>query len=386
MIQYNKIVDTMRGLVGFSNYRRVPLQEELQRSLSGVFFEGAHPLITVSNISEVAPREEVNYPEAEIGKTYPKGAVLKEPGGGSLYVALDEAEFTDGYKDSYFWSLTNALSIWIQTKVAQAIKEVIQNVLTKSILAKQGKEILENRPSIFSGVPQNVLTPTGASVISISPKVSNGAVIRVNSIRSPKYPVYVFNEFDNTPTAIIGSANEPVILNPGEDSIFNTWYFIYQREPGKTVRSTKAIDIAQFYDIRVFEASYFDGSDSVLTDLTEVEDSQGLDLDISAVCDYTEIFTKNKYDFVQLIKLQFGVNMLKEFIYNANARTNRTSTIASRVDVLYALDGDNSTFAKTTGLSFELRQAYEVFVLNTRGYNSKCLPCNRKGIAYRTVG
>ena len=76
--------------------------------------------------------------------------------------------------------------------------------------------------------------------------------------------------------------------------------------------------------------------------------------------------------------------MLREFAYNANVRTNRHSINASRLDILYELDGDSSSM-KNSGLNYQLGLAFKAIKLSTSGIDRICLPCKNNGIKYRTI-
>jgi hypothetical protein len=142
------------------------------------------------------------------------------------------------------------------------------------------------------------------------------------------------------------------------------------------------IDVVAFsVDNSTFDGKLWDQNNNIY----HTDTNFGLNLDISVVCDFTEIFTGHKNEFVNLIKLQFAVDMLREYIYNANARVNRTAAIVSRADVVYALDGDSSKFSRRSGLSYDLEKAYNAFMINTKGFNTRCLPCNRQGVKYKSI-
>ena len=88
--------------------------------------------------------------------------------------------------------------------------------------------------------------------------------------------------------------------------------------------------------------------------------------------------------FTDAIAKQVAVDMLKEFAYNPAVRTNRHSINATRMDILYALDGDSSSMKKS-GLSYELEMAINAIKINTAGQDRVCLPCANGGIKWRTV-
>jgi hypothetical protein len=79
-----------------------------------------------------------------------------------------------------------------------------------------------------------------------------------------------------------------------------------------------------------------------------------------------------------------AVDMLREFAYNPSVRTNRHAINASRMDILYALDGDSASMKKS-GLCYELDMAIKALDISTRGQDRICMPCANKGIRYTVV-
>lgn len=110
----------------------------------------------------------------------------------------------------------------------------------------------------------------------------------------------------------------------------------------------------------------------------------GLNLDITIGCDITDFIIEQKHLFADIISKQLAVDMLREFAYNSNVRTNRRSINASRPDILYEIDGDSSSMRRS-GLSFELEQAIKAIELSTEGIDRICMNCVNHGVKYRTI-
>ena len=110
----------------------------------------------------------------------------------------------------------------------------------------------------------------------------------------------------------------------------------------------------------------------------------GLNLDISVSCDITEFIIEQRNMFQSCLMLQVASDFLREFAYNANVRTNRHSINASRMDILYELDGD-STSRKKAGINYQLELALKAISISTEGMDRVCMPCVNHGVKYRTV-
>ena len=114
------------------------------------------------------------------------------------------------------------------------------------------------------------------------------------------------------------------------------------------------------------------------------DNNYGLNLEVTVSCDITDFIIEQRMMFQDVIAKQVAVDMLREFAYNSNVRTNRHSINASRLDILYEVDGDSSSMKKS-GLSYQLDMAFKAIKLSTSGIDRVCLPCRNNGIKYRTV-
>lgn len=110
----------------------------------------------------------------------------------------------------------------------------------------------------------------------------------------------------------------------------------------------------------------------------------GLNLEVTVACDLTDFIVEQKSIFTDVIAKQMAVDMLREFVYNANVRTNRHSINASKADIVYALDGDTAAINQA-GLAHQLELAYKALTLSTMGIDRVCMPCKNNGVKYRTV-
>lgn len=114
------------------------------------------------------------------------------------------------------------------------------------------------------------------------------------------------------------------------------------------------------------------------------DNNYGLNLELTISCDITDFIIEQRMLFQDVIAKQVAVDMLREFAYNANVRTNRHSINASRLDILYEVDGDSSSMKKS-GLNYQLDMAFKAIKLSTEGLDRVCLPCRNNGVKYRAV-
>ena len=114
------------------------------------------------------------------------------------------------------------------------------------------------------------------------------------------------------------------------------------------------------------------------------DNNYGLNLEVTVACDITDFIVEQKSLFTDVLAKQVAVDMLREIAYNANVRTNRHSINASRLDILYEIDGDSSSMKKS-GLSYQLDMAFKAIKLITTGIDRICMPCKNNGIKYKTI-
>lgn len=163
---------------------------------------------------------------------------------------------------------------------------------------------------------------------------------------------------------------------------------VYKEQPVEDT-SRGAYKEINFWIKRIHkDAIYEDYIDKTLWDIENniytYDTNYGINLDISISCDMTDFIIEQRHLFQDVIGKQLAVDMLREFAYNANVRTNRHTINASKMDIMYELDGDASSFKKS-GLSYQLDEAYKALSISTEGISRVCLPCVNNGVKYRTV-
>lgn len=110
----------------------------------------------------------------------------------------------------------------------------------------------------------------------------------------------------------------------------------------------------------------------------------GLNCEISVECDLTDFIISQRHIFAPVIQKQVAANVLRTLAMNPDVRVNRNQSNASRMDILYELDG-NTSGQRPGGLGHELKQAYRALELDTRGIDRICLSCNNHGVRYRSI-
>lgn len=448
MVRAIDIQEKLLHLIGWEqNYDTSDLKisDALTVSESGLYFQQIHPLLTLQNMSCIAPDfKNMTFEEYNAEKPYSKGNVIKY--GSLLYKALQNSTGKQPDIESEYWVETNPFSEWLESKTKASIQKAISRYCNEKIAQGTYKTLCENR-TLFDGtgrlvdVVKNKKNLVGFEIVPIRAK---GVTTKINKIglqftEPGEYTLYLMHSSMDAPVKIIKlnkirknsiewfSLNDVYLPYQSEDNdAGGSWYLCYfqselpegsqairkdkdwSKEPcGSCSRKellawmawSKYIEVHPFYvNEELINGMQDDFNDDFNNDfskqpihLWDVENNQytydnnyGLNLEITISCDITDFIIEQRMLFQDIIAKQVAVDMLREFAYNANVRTNRHSINASRLDILYEVDGDSSSMKKS-GLSYQLDMAFKAIKLSTEGIDRVCLPCKNNGIKYRTV-
>ena len=446
MVRAIDIQEKLLHLIGWEqNYDTSDLKisDALTVSESGLYFQQIHPLLTLQSMSCIAPDfKNMTFEEYNAEKPYSKGNVIKY--GSLLYKALQNSTGKQPDIESEYWVETNPFSEWLESKTKASIQKAIARYCNEKIAQGTYKTLCENR-TLFDGtgrlvdVVKNKKNLVGFEIVPVRAK---GVTTKINKIglqftEPGEYTLYLMHSSMDAPVKIIKlnkirknsiewfSLNDVYLPYQSEDNdAGGSWYLCYfqselpegsqairkdkdwSKEPcGSCSRKellawmawSKYIEVHPFYvNEELVEAVNF--NDDFNEDfakqpihLWDIENNQytydnnyGLNLEITISCDITDFIIEQRMLFQDIIAKQVAVDMLREFAYNANVRTNRHSINASRLDILYEVDGDSSSMKKS-GLSYQLDMAFKAIKLSTSGIDRVCLPCRNNGIKYRTV-
>lgn len=437
MVRANDIQEKLLHLIGWQqNYDTTDLKisEALTESESGLYFQQVHPLLTLQNLASISPDfKNIQFPEYE-EKEYVKGNVVSY--NDKLYKLIQDnnkAEETFISPDNTeYWVETNPFSEWLEEKTKASIQKAIVRYCTEKLAMNAGKELCENR-TLFDGTGRLVdVIKNRQNLVGfeITPIRSNGITVKINKIglqftKAGDYTLYLMHSSVSKPIKTIKLTKtkdnsfewfslQDVYLpySSEETDAGGSWYLCYLQselpEGSQAIRKdrdwskgpckacsrrefiswqawSKYIEVHPFY----VNEELVSKDESIL--LWDIEDNQytydtnyGINLDITISCDITDFIIAQRAIFQDIIAKQVAVDMLREFAYNANVRTNRHSVNASRLDILYEIDGDSSSM-KQSGLSYQLDMAFKAINLSTQGIDRICLPCKNNGIKYRTI-
>ena len=435
MVRANDIQEKLLRLIGWEqNYDTSDLKisDALTVSESGLYFQQIHPLLTLQNMSCIAPDfKNITFPEYNSEKEYSKGNVVDYQG--TQYKALQKAQGKQPDIESEYWVETNLFSEWLESKTKASIQKAIARYCNEKTVEGTNKPLCESR-TLFDGTGRLVDTVKNKKNLvgfEIIPVRAKGVTTKINKIclqftKAGEYTLYLMHSSMDAPVKIIklnkirdNSAEWFTVddLYLPYQSEYNgaggSWYLCYFQselpEGSQAIRKDKDwskepcgscsrrellawMAWSKYLEIHPFfvNEELINTEDESLH-LWDVENNQytydnnyGLNLEVTVSCDITDFIVEQRMMFQDVIAKQVAVDMLREFAYNSNVRTNRHSINASRLDILYEVDGDSSSMKKS-GLSYQLDMAFKAIQLSTSGIDRVCLPCRNNGIKYRTV-
>lgn len=416
------------------------IDDNLTQSESGLTFQGAHPLCTLNNVCAMVPDDYfLHYPEWIYTRTYAKGAKVRH--GNRVWVATDTSVDNEPNDDSDVWQRFNMVSDYIETLTRNGINTAIQRFVQEKQLRNETKTLLERR-TFFDGAARLKATidPTAKLVgFEIIPVRGMGVTLRINRIGlqmvggTGNVRLYLFHSSQVAPMRVIDvnftNTNGgfqwfsfdadpiylPYIAGDSADEQGNdaggAWFLCYDqnalpmgmealnvskdwsREPCGTcnigsVESwrelTKYLQVSPFC-IHAPEdfAQYPEMFDIAGVAYTNTR-NYGMNCEISVECDLTDFIISQRHIFAPVIQKQVAADMLRTLALNPDVRVNRNQSNASKMDILYEVDG-NTNGTRPGGLGYDLSMAYRALAVDTRGIDRVCLSCNNHGVKYRTV-
>lgn len=435
MVRANDIQEKLLHLIGWEqNYDTSDLKisDALTVSESGLYFQQIHPLLTLQNMSCIAPDfKNTTFPEYNFEKEYSKGNVVDYQG--TQYKALQKAQGKQPDIESEYWAETNLFSEWLESKTKASIQKAIARYCNEKTVEGTNKLLCESR-TLFDGTGRLVDTVKNKKNLvgfEIVPVRAKGVTAKINKIclqftKAGEYTLYLMHSSMDKPIKTIKltkvrdnsaewfTVDDLYLPYQSEDNdAGGSWYLCYFQselpEGSQAIRKDKDWSkepcgscsrrelLAWMAWSKYLEIHPFFVNEELISiedeslHLWDVENNQytydnnyGLNLEVTVSCDITDFIVEQRMMFQDVIAKQVAVDMLREFAYNSNVRTNRHSINASRLDILYEVDGDSSSMKKS-GLSYQLDMAFKAIKLSTSGIDRVCLPCRNNGIKYRTV-
>lgn len=409
------------------------ISEALTQSESGLYYQDAHPLLTLQNLQSIAPDfSNISYPVHSTEETYAKGVVVTDSD--KHYKSLKAVPENIQITDAEYWIETNPFSEWLETKTKACITKAISCYVNEKVAKGTYKTLCEKK-TLFDGtgrIYDTIKNKNNLVGFEIVPIRAKGVTTKINRIglqfsEPGDYTILVMHSslmepyYQETFTKRVGNniewftPSQELYLPYETDEIDagGSWYICYVQSQlptgSQAIRKShdwskgpcnecsrheyetwriwsKYLEVHPFYvneelvPVVDEQVQLWD----VENNLYDYSTNYGLNLDITVACDMTDFIIEQRQMFTDYLSKSLAIDFLREFAYNPNVRTNRHSINASRPDILYEIDGDSSSMKKS-GLSYQLELASKAIQVSTEGIDRVCLPCVNHGIKYRAV-
>lgn len=440
MIRINEICEALKNVCGWkqSYDPAKAIDDNLTQTESGLYFQGAHPLLTLDSMEAIMPDDwGIQYPVWDALTQWKQNKVVQygnDTNGNKLFwKAKADNVGEEPTEDSLFWSKYNILSDFLERMTRNGIATAIQTFTQIKQLDKETRNLLE-RKTFFDGagriratlqnnhklvgfeiVPVRAMGVT-AKIEKIGLQMTGGTgVVRMYLFHSSQ--IDPIKTFDLNFTVANGGfqwfpLNDcylPYISD--KNNAGGAWFLCYNqdelpagmeainvskdwsREPCGTCNMgsvevwrelTKYLQVTPFmYNAPETFAEYPELWDIAYTMYTLTK-NYGLNCEITIGCDLTDFIISQRQIFQTVIQRQVAAIALRTLAMNPNVRVNRNQSNATRMDILYELDG-NTSGVRPGGLGYDLKKSYEALQIDTQGLDRICLACNNRGVRYRTV-
>lgn len=440
MIRINEICEALKNVCGWeqSYDPAKAIDDNLTQTESGLYFQGAHPLLTLDNMAAIMPDDwGLQYPVWDALTQWKQNKVVQygnDTNGNKLFwKAKADNVGEEPTEDSLFWSKYNILSDFLERMTRNGIATAIQTFTQIKQLDKETRNLLERR-TFFDGagriratlqnnnklvgfeiVPVRAIGVT-AKIEKIGLQMTGGTgVVRMYLFHSSQIdPIKTFDlNFTVTNGGFqwfpLTDCYLPYISD--KNNAGGSWFLCYNqdelpagmeainvskdwsREPCGTCNMgsvevwrelTKYLQVTPFmYNAPETFAEYPELWDIAYTMYTRTQ-NYGLNCEITIGCDLTDFIISQRQIFQTVIQRQVAAIALRMLAMNPNVRVNRNQSNATRMDILYELDG-NTSGVRPGGLGYDLKKSYEALQIDTQGLDRICLACNNRGVRYRTV-
>lgn len=445
MYRIKEIQDKLLHVVGWeqSYDPAKAIDDNLTQTESGLTFQGAHPLVTLDNVRAIVPDDFVfQYPVWNMIPEYKAGAKVRH--NNKVWIAArdnqneepTESDFNDDYNDDYgnpYWQPYNFISDYLERLTRNGIAQMVQTFTQIKGLDKETKNLLERR-TFFDGAGRIRATlPNNHKLVGfeIVPVRAMGVTAKIEKIGlqmtggTGVVRMYLFHSSQIDPIKTFDL--NFIVTNGGfqwfpltdcylpyisdKNNAGGSWFLCYNqdelpagmeainvskdwsREPCGTCNMgsvevwrelTKYLQVTPFmYNAPETFAEYPELWDIAYTMYTRTQ-NYGLNCEITIGCDLTDFIISQRQIFQTVIQRQVAAIALRTLAMNPNVRVNRNQSNATRMDILYELDG-NTSGVRPGGLGYDLKKSYEALQIDTQGLDRICLACNNRGVRYRTV-
>lgn len=448
MYRLKEIQEALLSVVGWeqSYDPTMAIEPHLTNTDSGLYFQGAHPLLTINNLSAVMPDSwDAKYSRWNQILSYKVGDKVSY--NDMIWIAIADSmgeepnvqgDFNNDFNADYslsdygnaYWKPFNSVSDWLERFTSQGIAQVVQNFIQMKGLEKETRNLLERR-TFFDGAGRLKATIDNKDKLvgfEINPVRSMGVTTKIEKVglqmvgATGNVRLYLFHSSQDYPIKTwdlnftggfqwftLDDCYMPYISDSTNSG--GSWFLCYNqselpfgmeavnmskdwsREPCGSCNKgdinvwremTKYLQVTPFANNAPSDFTESPSLFDIETMMYTNTTNYGLNCEITVGCDVSDFIISQKDLFATVIQKQVASTALRTIAMNPDNRVNRSQVNASRTDILYELDG-NTNGLRPNGLGQELKEAYKALRLDTQGIDRICLGCNNKGVRYKSI-
>lgn len=404
--------------------------DSLTHTESGLYFNDAHPMLTLDNIRSAMPDDYgFSYDEWDSHVIY--HAKSKISHNEKVWFALEDNQGAEPTEDSDKWTAYDFFNDFLDEVTRAGINKTIQTFITMKQVDSETRTLLEHR-TFFSGAGRIAATIENTSKLvgfEIIPANEPGVTARVERIglqmtgATGTIRLYLFHSSQPGPIKTVDVEYTktnggfqwfeiPDMYLPYASDDTNTggsWFLCYNQD--ELPQGMQAVNVSKdwsrdpcgtcnignvrewhelmrFVKIRPFMV----GAPSDFKDFPELWDvgrtmytntqNYGLNVQVTVGCDLTDFFVRQRGIFATALQLQTAENLLRMLATNPNVRVNRNQTNASDQYMQIMNDLDAPMTNKQGYFARQLKDAYRALRLDTQGISRLCLTCHNGGIRW----
>ena len=417
MYRLNDIVSSFSTLVGWKD-------TDLSASDSGLYFQEAHPLLTLRALRGVMPKDLADkYPAHISGQSYSKGE--KARSGGKVYESLSDGNTTD--VTSTDWREYDVLNDYLAYLTERGIKKAVTKFVNQKVVGMETKNLVDRRVLFDGAGSRDARNENKGRLVGfeITPIRTNGITTTLNRVgiqffgNTGDVKLYLFHSSQPEPIAtktmsvtsdkgLFTWVDLDWVLPYLNDDINagGSWYVVYNeaslpaymesinfgrdwsREPCGTCNKgnlqlyrlmQKYLTISPFYvAVDDWDEELWDIEGNIYTP----GNNYGMNFMFTMACDITDTILSERFQFATLVQLQVATDALREIALNPEVAVNRVQANAERDNIMFEAVGNGEGIK---GLQGELDLAYKALSVDLKGLDPICMGCHNKGVHYSSI-
>lgn len=453
MLRAKYIEDSLLGLVGWKQTDEANpdllLSSNLLGSESGLYYQQAHPLLTLNNMASIAPDfSDYIKPEYDDTATYIKDQIVKvtttteETTVVKYFKAIDTAPagIKPGVSEGWpsYWIETSPFSEWLEDKTRSTIYKAIYTYLNDKQNKGTYKNLLEDRIlfDVTTRISDKIANTDALVGFEIIPARAKGVTIKINKIglhfsMPGNYKVYIMHSSKREPVySLTFTKTQPntcewfktdslylPYIGSEDGTVAGSWYVCYLQSElptnsqainrsydwsGITCRTCNRRDYeaylawSKYMEINPFRVNsndiVFDESGETPTlDLWNAEDMQYF-VDKTWGINLDVTVGCDLTDFIVDQRWLFQDVLMKQMAVDALREFVYNPNVRTNRHSVNAGRTEilyeidgDSSSMRESGLAYELKQALGAISLATSGVNRVCLPCCNHGLRYKPI-